>query len=307
MPPPTLEMPLPAVDVPQPPWTYDLEIAFFKAIVAYRPIGMHKSLRLLSILNSVNSTLSSTDTPLTLHDIKSKLNELYNIEGIEEQEESEDANTEEGEKDEKLYTEFRFPFEEVVRIVEDRGKGVDGDGSIPNSPEVMSVRSNRSDRGRGTKRRREESAAISNTDGGTEDEGLYQFCCELMEDLPSPTTATRAKRQRNVSAAQRKASSSATPAASTTSKRRTGGRWPKKEEKEEKEESEEDEAEETESVAETASVADTDGGPSKPLRTSSRRKGGQDEVKSETSGRTGGRSRGARVARPRSRTRGRGH
>jgi len=47
---------------------------------------------------------------------------------------------------------------------------VEGDQSVPSSPEaVMSVRSGRSGGGRGTKRRREESTAISITDAGTEE------------------------------------------------------------------------------------------------------------------------------------------
>jgi hypothetical protein len=59
-------------------------------------------------------------------------------------------------------------------MVEDRGKGVEGDQSVPSSPEaVMSVRSGRSGGGRGTKRRREESTAISITDAGTEEEGTH--------------------------------------------------------------------------------------------------------------------------------------
>lgn len=168
-------MQLPAIDVPQPPWTYDSEIALFKAIVSYRPIGLHKSLHLISILNTVNSQLPTTSPPITLQDIKSKLDELYDIKGIEDQEdESEGTQAEEDpNQKESKFTEFQFPFEDFVGIIEDRGKGIEGDGSIPSSPEaVMSVRSGRSGGGRGTKRRREESsAAISVTDAGTEDDG----------------------------------------------------------------------------------------------------------------------------------------
>ena len=88
-------MAVPNIDVPQPPWTYDLEIALFRAIISYRPIGLHKSLRLISILNAVNSQVPSPDSPLTLPDIKAKLDSLYDIEGIEEAEESEESITEE--------------------------------------------------------------------------------------------------------------------------------------------------------------------------------------------------------------------
>jgi hypothetical protein len=157
------------IDVPQPPWTYDLEIALFKAIVTYRPIGIHRSLRLVSILNAINSQIPTSETPLTLQDVKSKLSELYNMEGLEEQEESEDTTEEETKPNQ---SEFEFPFQEVVEIIEDRGKGVEGDCSAPSSPEaLMSVKSGGSGRGRGTKRRREESTAISITDAGTDEEG----------------------------------------------------------------------------------------------------------------------------------------
>jgi hypothetical protein len=88
-------MAVPTVDVPQPPWTYDLEIALFRAIVSYRPIGLHKSFHLISILNAVNSQIPTSDPPLTLPDIKAKLDSLYNIDGIEEAEETDDSATEE--------------------------------------------------------------------------------------------------------------------------------------------------------------------------------------------------------------------
>ena len=176
-------MPLPAVDVPQPPWTYNSEIALFRAIISYRPVGIHKSLRLISILNSINSQLSSTDFPITLQDIKSKLAQLYDIQGIEDQEDQEseeihtdvDPTTGSGSAKESKFTEFELPFPDVLGIIEARGRGVEGDCSPPSSPEaVMSVKSGRSGGGRGTKRRREEStAAISNTDAGTDDEGTH--------------------------------------------------------------------------------------------------------------------------------------
>lgn len=296
--------PLPSVDVPEPPWTYELEIALFKAILSYRPIGLHKSLRLVSILNAVNSTLSATDTPLTLQDVKSKLESLYNIQGLEEQESEESIAPED-------FTEFELPFQDVVGIIEDRSRAVEGDGSMPSSPEaVMSVRSGRSGGGRGTKRRREESSVVSNTDAGTDDEGTFHFEVGLHVEFASPSAPARTKRPRGAS--QRKASASVTPAASTAPKRRTG-RWAKKEEEEGKEEKEvkeeEDvaEDEERESIAETASVAETDTGPGKALRTSSRRKSGQDENKSEPPSRGVARGRGGRGGRARGRGRGRGH
>jgi hypothetical protein len=155
------------LDVPQPPWTYDLEIALFGAIVSFRPIGIHKAFRLISILNAINATLSPTDTPLTLADLKSKLDELFNMEALEDQEGSEDTESET-----KQVEEFAFPYEDVVGIIEDRGRGVEGDMSAASSPEaVMSVKSGRSGAGRGMKRRREGSSAVTNTDIGTDDEG----------------------------------------------------------------------------------------------------------------------------------------
>jgi Chromatin modification-related protein EAF7 len=162
--------PVPAVDVPEPPWTYELEIALLEAIVSYRPVGLHKAMRLVSILNQVNSERSPGEPPLTMNDIRTKMSELYYISAIEEQEDSEDRATE----DDKTFTEFQFPYEDVLGIIEDRGKAVEGDCSNPSSPEaVMSVRSGKS--GRGTKRRREESIAATNTEAGTEEEGIHIF------------------------------------------------------------------------------------------------------------------------------------
>jgi hypothetical protein len=158
--------------VPQAPWTYDLEIALFNALVNFRPIGIHKAMRLVSILNHVNSKAGPTDPVLTLQDIKDKLNELYDMEGLEEQEE-----TEETDEDPSVQrTEFEFPFQDVVGIIEDRGRGVEGDCSPPSSPEaVMSVRSGRSGGGRGQKRRREESTAAASTEVGSDEEGTPKF------------------------------------------------------------------------------------------------------------------------------------
>lgn len=93
------------------------------------------------------------------------------MEGLEEQEESEET---EEERKEENFEEFELPYQDLVGFIEDHGKGVEGDCSQPASPEAtMSVRSGRSASGRGTKRRREEStAAISNTDAGSEEEGI---------------------------------------------------------------------------------------------------------------------------------------
>ena len=196
-------MPLPAVDTPQAPWTYDLEIALFKAIMSYRPVGMHKSLRLLSILNAINAQHPAADPPITLQDIKDKLDELYDVASLEEQEESEEAVTEDSSEQllSQKFTEFQLPFEAVVGIIEERGKGIDGDGSVPSSPEAqMSVRSGRS--GRGTKRRREESTtAVSVTDAGTDEEGnVSSAACpdELTRrfDIPYDGDTTKTATQR---------------------------------------------------------------------------------------------------------------
>jgi hypothetical protein len=163
------------LDIPQPPWTHDLEIAFFNALINYRPIGIHKGMRLISIMNQVNSKTSATDHQFTIQDIKDKLDELYDMQGLEDQEETDDTDEYPNQK----RTEFEFPFQEVVGMIEDRGRGVDGDCSPPSSPEaVMSVRSGRSGGGRGQKRRREESsAAISNTEVGSDEEGFVH--CDI--------------------------------------------------------------------------------------------------------------------------------
>lgn len=101
------------------------------------------------------------------------------MDGLEEQEEMDDTTDEDANQ---RRTEFEFPFEDVVGMIEERGRGVDGDGSPPSSPEaVMSVRSGKSGGGRGQKRRREESsAAVSNTEVGSDEEGNYTPNLSLM-------------------------------------------------------------------------------------------------------------------------------
>ena len=123
-------------------------------------------------------------------------------------------------------------------------------------------------------------------------------------DLASPTTVARPKRPRNANT-QRKVSASATPASSTAPKRRGRSRQAKRgdrEEEEDEEQTDEDEGEGTESIAETASVADTDTAPSKGLRTSSRRKGGQEDAAAKPAARGARvRGRGGRTIRGRAR------
>jgi Chromatin modification-related protein EAF7 len=130
---------------------------------------------MISILNSINAQRAPSETRITLAELKTKLNELYNMDGLEELEESEDT---EDDVKQVRFQEFEFPFQDFIGIIEDRGKGVEGDCSQPTSPEAaMSVRSGRSGGVRGTKRRREESAAaVSNTDVGTDDEGMAVGC-----------------------------------------------------------------------------------------------------------------------------------
>jgi Chromatin modification-related protein EAF7 len=253
------------IDVPQAPWTYDSETALFRAIISHRPIGLHKSLQLLSILNSINA---QSDIPITLTHLKSKLEELYNVQGLEEQESSDT-------EDESSVQEFQFPYEDCMALIEARGKGIEGDGSPPAaSPEAAT--SVRSASLRGTKRLREESTVTS-------------LATDEEPSPPAPPSPTvRTKRPRPT---QRKVSASATPSVSTVGKKRTR-------QAKESEEPEE-EGEEEGSVGETVSVTETDAAPSKVLRTSSRRRGQEEVQKGQK-----GRARATGRARARGRTKG---
>ncbi|KAG4305371.1 hypothetical protein PORY_000927 [Pneumocystis oryctolagi] len=110
-------------------WTVDEEIALLRAICKYRPIGIHKHFRIISIMQEIGSpTVRSCD-------IWKKLKTMYNLELLDEISErfrSGKSNLEDEDfLHEPYFTEFLLPWEEYGEIMEEHGRASNSTSTSP--------------------------------------------------------------------------------------------------------------------------------------------------------------------------------
>ncbi|EWC43507.1 hypothetical protein DRE_07507 [Drechslerella stenobrocha 248] len=97
--------PLPLILAPN-SWTDEQEITLFKAIIKWKPAGMHKHFRMLSIANLMKNH-GVADTHTNIPGIWKKLETLYLLEAVDDQEEAPD----DGYESPAAVAEFELPFE----------------------------------------------------------------------------------------------------------------------------------------------------------------------------------------------------
>jgi hypothetical protein len=107
------------------PWSIQQETELFRALCQYKPVGLHKHFRMISIIGFLANSSPSPHHQVT--DIWEKLKTLYDLEGLDQLEYSnsngsEDASGDEGEDEakpaEESFEDFDLPFEEYGELME---------------------------------------------------------------------------------------------------------------------------------------------------------------------------------------------
>ncbi|CAG8005146.1 unnamed protein product [Penicillium salamii] len=105
------------------PWTDEQETALLKAIIKWKPVGIHKHFRMLAISDYLKSQgyAPSTAEHMRIPGIWKKLGSLYNLEALDEREDSviTDANDEEDGSSE-MYCPFELPYDEYGDMMFER-------------------------------------------------------------------------------------------------------------------------------------------------------------------------------------------
>lgn len=114
------------------PWTDEQEIALLKAVVFWKPVGMHKHFRMLAIRDYMVSqgVVNPDEEHTRIPGIWKKLASLYDLPTLDEREDSimNDAVDENGDVIE-YYRSFDLPMEDYERMMEDRRFNPDGSES----------------------------------------------------------------------------------------------------------------------------------------------------------------------------------
>ncbi|KAI9503386.1 hypothetical protein BX070DRAFT_252760 [Coemansia spiralis] len=87
-------------------WTPEAELALYMSMVGLRPVGIHKSFRLINIYTRLQTRLGS-NIDITIGDVRERLNSLFNVQLLDEIEddyEEDEENEEEEDGDEEAST-----------------------------------------------------------------------------------------------------------------------------------------------------------------------------------------------------------
>ncbi|KAJ5729056.1 uncharacterized protein N7483_003564 [Penicillium malachiteum] len=119
-------------DILSDPWTDEQETALLKAIIKWKPVGVHKHFRMLAIADFMRSHGygSATADHLSIPGIWKKLGTLYNLEALDEREDSviTDMNEDEDGVSER-YCPFELPYDEYGDMMFERRLATEGSSS----------------------------------------------------------------------------------------------------------------------------------------------------------------------------------
>ncbi|KAJ5578254.1 uncharacterized protein N7459_007218 [Penicillium hispanicum] len=125
------------------PWTDEQETALLKAIIKWKPVGVHKHFRMLAIADYLRSQgyAPSTAEHMRIPGIWKKLRSLYNLEALDEREDSviTDANEDDDGVSER-YCPFELPYDEYGDMMFERRLAMEGSSSPVTSRQAESRR-----------------------------------------------------------------------------------------------------------------------------------------------------------------------
>ncbi|KAJ5682441.1 hypothetical protein N7462_005606 [Penicillium macrosclerotiorum] len=129
--------PKPEYDLISDPWTDEQETALLKAIIKWKPVGVHKHFRMLAIADYLKSQgyAPSYAEHMRIPGIWKKLGSLYNLEALDEREDSviTDGNDEDEEPSER-YWPFELPYDEYGDMMFERRLAMEGSSSPISQP-----------------------------------------------------------------------------------------------------------------------------------------------------------------------------
>ncbi|KAJ5676990.1 uncharacterized protein N7477_002623 [Penicillium maclennaniae] len=126
------EKPEPEHDFLSDPWTDEQETALLKAIIKWKPVGLHKHFRMLAIADYLKSQGfgPSTADHMRIPGIWKKLGTLYNLEALDERENSVITGTNDDEEEDRdMYCPFELPYDEYGDMMFERRLAAEGSSS----------------------------------------------------------------------------------------------------------------------------------------------------------------------------------